>query len=65
MLVGKGTEYSSLQLAFSVLSIACLFVLPASPLILFFHFFFSYLLPYLSFLLRIDPLRFQAGCRKS
>jgi len=24
----------------------------------------TYLLPYLSFLLRIDPLRFQAGCRK-
>jgi len=30
----------------------------------FFHFFLTYLLPYLSFPLRIDPLRFQAGCRK-
>ena len=30
----------------------------------FLHFFLIYLLPYLSFPLRIDPLRFQAGCRK-
>jgi len=28
------------------------------------HFFFTYLLPYLSFPSRIDLLRFQAGCRK-
>ena len=28
------------------------------------HFFLTYLLPYLSFPLRIDPLCFQAGCRK-
>ena len=27
-------------------------------------FFFTYLLPYLYFPLRSDPLRFQAGCRK-
>ena len=26
------------------------------------HFFLTYLLPYLSFLLRIDALHFQAGC---
>ena len=26
--------------------------------------FLTYLLPYLSFPLKIDPLRFQAGCRK-
>ena len=30
----------------------------------FLHFFLTYFLPYLSFPLRIDPLRFQAGCRK-
>jgi len=30
----------------------------------FLHFFLTYLLPYLSFPLRIDALRFQAGCRK-
>jgi len=29
------------------------------------HFYLSYLLPYLSFPLRTDPLRFQAGSRKS
>ena len=28
------------------------------------HFFLTYLLPYLSFPLRIDPLRFQIGCYK-
>ena len=28
------------------------------------HFFLTYLFPYLSFPLRIDPLRFQAGCCK-
>ena len=48
MLVGKGTEYSSLQLAFSVLSIACLFILPASPLILFFT--FSLVISFLTYL---------------
>ena len=31
---------------------------------LFLHFFLTYLLTYLSVPLRIDPLRFQAGCRK-
>jgi len=31
---------------------------------LFLHFFLAYLFPYLPFRLRIDPLRFQAGCRK-
>ena len=30
----------------------------------FFHFFLTYLLPYLLFPLRIGVLRFQAGCRK-
>jgi len=30
----------------------------------FFTFFLSYLLPYLSFPLKIDPLHFQAACRK-
>ena len=34
------------------------------PNLLFFHFFLTYLLPYLSFHLRIDPLRVQAGCCK-
>jgi len=28
----------------------------------FLHFFLTYLLPYLPFLFRIDPLHFQAGC---
>jgi len=49
MLVGKGTEYSSLQLAFSVLSIACLFILPAFPLIIFF-FTFSLVISFLTYL---------------
>ena len=31
---------------------------------LFFHFFLTYLLPYLYFPLRIDLLHLQAGCRK-
>jgi len=30
----------------------------------FFHVFLTYLLPYLSFHLRIDPFRYQAGCHK-
>jgi len=42
----------------------CSSILYASPLILFSSLFLTYLLPYLSFPLRTDPLRFQAGCRK-
>ena len=42
----------------------CLFILYASPLIIFSSLFLTYLLPYLSFPLRIDPLHFQAGCHK-
>jgi len=42
---------------------ACLYrMLP--HLSIFLHFFLACLLPYLSFSLRIDPLRFYAGCRK-
>ena len=42
---------------------ACLYcMLP--HLSFFLNCFLTYLLPYLSFPLRIDPLRFQAGCRK-
>jgi len=42
---------------------ACLYhMLP--HLSFFLHFFFTDLLFYTSFCLRIDPLRFQAGCRK-
>ena len=44
--------------------IVCLFISYASQLSFFLHFFLTYLLPYLSFPLRIDPLHFQAGCRK-
>ena len=44
--------------------IVCLFISHASPLIPFLHFFLTHLLPYLSFPLRIDPLRFQTGCRE-
>ena len=51
-------------LDFWAICIACLFILYASPLILFLHFSLTYLLPYLSYSLRIDPLLFQAGCRK-
>jgi len=40
----------------------CLFILYAFPLTFFVHFFLTYLIPYLSFPLRIDPLRFQARC---
>ena len=29
------------------------------------HFFLTYLLPYLSFPLRIDPLRLRDGCRRT
>jgi len=39
--------------------IVCLFISYASPLILFPSLFLTYLFP-----LRIDPLHFQAGCRK-
>jgi len=35
-----------------------------SHLSMFLHFFLTYFLPYLSYALRVDPLRFQAGCRK-
>ena len=41
--------------------VVCLFISYASLLILFLHFFLTYLLPYLYFLLRIDPLRFIKG----
>ena len=34
------------------------------PTSFFLHFFLTYRLPYLSFPLRIDPLRFQGGCHK-
>jgi len=58
--------YCALDLIFDFGSVyiffACLyFMLPTS---FFLHFFLTYLVPYLSFPLRIDPLRFQAGCRK-
>jgi len=36
-----------------------------SHLSFFLHFFLTYLLPYLSFTFRIDPLRFQARCRNT
>jgi len=49
---------------FGAIYIFCLFISYAYPLILFFHFFLTYLLPYLYFPLRTDLLRFQAGCRK-
>jgi len=51
-----------IQFLISVLYIVCLFMSYASLLIFFLHFFLTYLLPYLSFSSRIDPLRFQAGC---
>jgi len=51
-----------IQFLISVLYIVCLFMSYASLLIFFLHFFLTYLLPYLSFSWRIDPLRFQAGC---
>ena len=41
-----------------------IYCLLASPLTLYLHLFLTYHLPYLSFPLRTDPLRFQAGCRK-
>jgi len=49
---------------FGAIYIVCLFILYASPLILFSSLFFPYLPHLLSFPLRIDPLRFPAGCRK-
>ena len=45
-------------------SLLLLFILYASQVILFCSLFLSYLLPYLSFPLRIDPLHFQEGCCK-
>ena len=41
-----------------------LFILYATPSIFFLHFFLTYLLPYLSFPLRIDPFHSQAGYHK-
>ena len=49
---------------FGAIYIVCLFISYASPLILFSSLFPSYLLPYLSFPLRTDPLCFPAGCCK-
>ena len=52
---------------FLITALYCLLVISyASPLIVFSSLFLTYLLPYLSlsFPLRIDPLRFQAGGRK-
>jgi len=51
---------------FSILAlyIVCLCTSYASPHIFFSSLFLTYLLPYLSFPLRIDPRCFQAGCRK-
>ena len=43
---------------------ACLYPHLSLGLSFFLHFFLTYLLPYLSLPLRIDPLRFHAGCRK-
>jgi len=42
---------------------ACLYRM-FSHLSMFLHFFLTYFLPYLSYALRVDPLHFQAGCRK-
>ena len=42
---------------------ACLYCMPPH-LSFFLYCFLTYLLPYLSFSLRIDQPRFQAGCRK-
>ena len=44
--------------------IYCLFVIMLRHLSFFSLLFLSYLLPYLSFFLRIEPLHFLAGCRK-
>jgi len=44
---------------FGAIYIVCLFASYVSPLMPFLYFF-----PYLSFTLRIDPLRFEAGGRK-
>jgi len=49
---------------FGAIYTVCLFISYASSLILFIHFFLTHFLPYLSFPLRIHPLRFQTGCRK-
>ena len=48
----------------SALHIVLLLYIVCFPLILFLHCFLTFLRPYLSFPLRIDPLRFQAGCRR-
>ena len=55
--VGSGCNTPSIQ--FLILAAVYLFISYASTLII-----FASLFPYLSFPLRIDPLRFQAGCRK-
>jgi len=47
---------------FGAMYIVCLFTSFASPLRpMLFHFFLTYLLVYLSFAWRIDPLHFKAG----
>ena len=50
------------EISWSVYDYECCFHATIDPLS--FTFFLTYLLPYLSFPLRIDPLRLQAGCRK-
>jgi len=61
---GSGAYYAvNLIFDFGTIYIVCWFISYASPLILYLHFFLTYLLPYLSFPVSIDPLHFQAGCR--
>jgi len=57
-----GQEFS--VLFFLTHGVYCLLIVCFPTYPFFLHFFLTYLLPYLSFPLRIDALRFQAGCRK-
>jgi len=63
--LGRRPNAPLIRFLISALYAVCLFILYDSPLILFYS-LFPYLSPLLltSFPLRIDPLCFQAGCRK-
>ena len=60
---GRNAPLVRLSISALYILFGCLYrMLPHLPLLL--HFFLTYLIPSLSFPLRTDPLRFQAGCRK-
>jgi len=59
-----GRNAPFIRFLISALYIVCFLYRMLPHLSCFLHFFLTYRLPYLSFPQRIDPLHFQAGCRK-